>query len=159
MLRRLALTAVVSLAVLSAAAPGAAAASGPLPLPSPLPLTLPLPLPQGEDDARTRLTVTVSEAGDPSAEGIFELECAPVGGDHPAAEPACDRLAELADEGTDPFAPVPRGAMCTQQFGGPATARITGTWRARHIDAVFSRADGCEISRWNNLRPVLPGVR
>ncbi|MEU9760026.1 SSI family serine proteinase inhibitor [Streptomyces sp. NPDC047985] len=150
MLRRLTLTAIVSLAVLSAAAPGAAAASGPLPL---------LPLPQGEDDARTRLTVTVSEAGDPSAEGVFELECAPAGGDHPAAEPACDRLAELADEGTDPFAPVPRGAMCTQQSGGPATARITGTWRGRHVDAVFSRADGCEISRWNNLRPVLPGIR
>ncbi|MFI9627557.1 SSI family serine proteinase inhibitor [Streptomyces sp. NPDC052042] len=161
MLRRLALTAVVSLAVLSAAAPGAAAASGPLTPPTPLPLPLPLllPLPQGDDDTRTRLTVTVSDTGAPSAEGTFTLECDPVGGSHPAAGRACDRLAELADAGADPFAPVPRGTMCTLQFGGPATARVTGTWQGRHLDAVFSRADGCEISRWNNLRPVLPGVR
>ncbi|WP_335932581.1 SSI family serine proteinase inhibitor [Streptomyces sp. PTD5-9] len=151
---RTALTAVASLAVLSAAAPGAAAAPGPLPLPLPVPLPL-----FGSDDAHTRLTVTVSEAGDPSAEGTFELECDPVGGSHPAAEHACERLAQLAGEGADPFAPVPRGAMCTQQYGGPAGARVTGTWRGRHVDAAFSRADGCEISRWNKLRPVLPNVR
>ncbi|MFF2406041.1 SSI family serine proteinase inhibitor [Streptomyces sp. NPDC058092] len=152
MLRRLALTAVVSLAALSAAGPAATAASGPLPLP------LPLPLPHG-DDGRTRLTVTVSGSGDPAADGVFELECGPTGGSHPVAQRACDRLEELTDEGAAPFAPVPRDAMCTQQFGGPATARVAGTWRGRSIDTVFARGNGCEISRWNNLRPVLPSVR
>ncbi|MFJ2909401.1 SSI family serine proteinase inhibitor [Streptomyces sp. NPDC087228] len=150
MLRRLALTAAASLAALTAAAPAATAAGGSFPLP--------LPLLSG-DDARTRLTVTVSGSGDPAAEGVFELECGPTGGSHPAAQPACDRLEELAREGAAPFAPVPRGAMCTQQFGGPATARVTGTWRGRSIDTVFDQSNGCEISRWNNLRPVLPNVR
>ncbi|WP_406495873.1 subtilase-type protease inhibitor [Streptomyces sp. NBC_00846] len=152
MLRRLALTAVASLAALSAAVPAATAATGPLPLP------LPLPLLHG-DDARTRLTVTVSDSGDPAADGVFELECGPAGGSHPAAQHACNRLDELADEGAAPFAPVPRDAMCTQQFGGPATARVTGTWRGRSIDTVLTRGNGCEISRWNNLRPVLPSIR
>ncbi|MFE7357596.1 SSI family serine proteinase inhibitor [Streptomyces sp. NPDC057543] len=152
MLRRLALTAVASLAALSAAVPAATAATAPLPLP------LPLPLLHG-DDARTRLTVTISDSGDPTADGVFELECGPTGGSHPAAQQACDRLEELADEGAAPFTPVPRDAMCTQQFGGPATARVTGTWRGRSIDTVFARSSGCEISRWNNLRPVLPSVR
>ncbi|MFF9346491.1 SSI family serine proteinase inhibitor [Streptomyces sp. NPDC014734] len=155
MLRRLALTAVASLAVLSAAVPDAAAADGPVPVPLPWPLHLP----QGADGARTRLTVTVAKVGNPSAEGVFELECEPTGGSHPAAGRGCDRLEELAAEGTDPFTPVPGGTMCTLQYGGPATARITGTWQGRHVDAAFNRADGCEISRWNTLRPVLPDIR
>ncbi|WP_327368770.1 SSI family serine proteinase inhibitor [Streptomyces sp. NBC_01217] len=153
MLRRLALTAVASLAALSAAAPAATAVGGPLPLP------LPIPLLQDDDAHHTRLTVTVSGTGDPSAEGVFELECGPAGGSHPAAQQACDRLAELAGEGADPFAPVPRDAMCTQQFGGQATARVTGTWQGRSIDTAFDRTNGCAISRWNGLRPVLPNVR
>ncbi|WP_405714774.1 MULTISPECIES: SSI family serine proteinase inhibitor [unclassified Streptomyces] len=154
MLRRLALTAVVSLAVLPAVAPAATADSGTLPLPLPRPL--PLPVLQGE--APARLTITVSGAGG-AADGTFELRCAPAGGSHPVAEQACGRLDELAGEGTDPFAPVPEDTLCTQQYGGPAAARVTGTWQGRPVDTVFNRADGCEISRWNNLRPVLPNLR
>ncbi|ROQ81477.1 subtilase-type protease inhibitor [Streptomyces sp. NBC_01260] len=153
MLRRLALTAVVSLAALSAAAPAATASAGPLPRP-----LLPLPLLQG-DDGRTHLTVVVSGSGDPAADGSYELECDPAGGSHPAARQACDRLAQLPGESADPFAPVSPDAMCTQQYGGPATARVTGSWRGRSIDAAFDRTNGCEIGRWNSLRPVLPNVR
>ncbi|MFD4228534.1 SSI family serine proteinase inhibitor [Streptomyces sp. NPDC058545] len=163
MLRRLALTAVASFAVLSVATPAATAATGPLPL-----LSLPLPLPsalQGDDGtARTRLTVTVSDSGDREADGVYELRCLPAGGTHPLAQQACDRLAELAqptdrEAGPDPFRPVPADAMCTQQFGGSATARVTGIWQGKHVDASFDRTNGCEIARWNTLRPVLPNVR
>lgn len=153
MLRRLALTAVVSLAALSAVAPAAMASAGPLPLP-----LLPLPVLQG-DDGRTHLTVVVSGSGDPAADGSYELECEPAGGSHPVAQQACDRLAQLPRESADPFVPVPGDAMCTQQFGGPATARVTGSWSGRSIDATFDRTNGCEIARWNGLRPVLPNVR
>ncbi|MFB7210672.1 SSI family serine proteinase inhibitor [Streptomyces sp. NPDC056255] len=157
MLRRLALTTVVSLAVLSAVAPAATADSGTPPLPLPRPL--PLPVLQGEADrSPARLTITVSGVGNAGADGTFELRCAPAGGSHPGAEQACGRLDELAGEGEDPFAPVPKNALCTMQHGGEATARVTGTWQGRPIDAVFSRTDGCEISRWNNLGPVLPNI-
>ncbi|MEV0491176.1 SSI family serine proteinase inhibitor [Streptomyces atratus] len=159
MLRRLALTAVTSFAVLSAATPAATAVTGHLPLP------LPLPVPglQGDDATRkTQLTVTVSDSGDRTADGVYELKCLPSGGSHPVAHQACDRLAELAEpagDGRNPFRAVPADTMCTQQFGGSATARVTGTWHGQRVDAAFDRTDGCEIARWNNLRPVLPNVR
>lgn len=156
MLRRLTLTAVASFAALSAAAPAATAVTPLLPLP-------PLPVLQGDwtggQDTRTRLTVTVSESGNPTADGTFELECDPAGGTHPTAQRACDLLAEAAKSGDNPFVPTDRNAMCTQQAGGPAAARVQGTWQGENIDARFSRANGCEISRWNNLVPVLPSAR
>ncbi|MFJ6611390.1 SSI family serine proteinase inhibitor [Streptomyces sp. NPDC091289] len=123
MLRRLALTAVVSLAALATAVPASTAtASGPAssgPVPSavpttgpfaaarpalgPLPMPLPLPgfLDGGEgtgvgeaDNVRTRLTVSVENTGVAGADGTFELECGPTGGSHPRGQAACDRLAE-----------------------------------------------------------------
>ncbi|MEU5718316.1 SSI family serine proteinase inhibitor [Streptomyces sp. NPDC020403] len=157
MLRRLTVTAVASLAVLSAAAPAATAASPLVPLP---PL---LPVLQGDwhdgKEAQTRLTVTVSESGNPAADGTFELECGPAGGSHPAAQRACDLLDEAAASGENPFVPTDRNAMCTLQAGGPAAARVQGTWQGEEVDARFSRSNGCEISRWNNLVPVLPSAR
>lgn len=44
--------------------------------------------------------------------------------------------------------------MCTQQYGGPQRARITGTWRGKKVDARFDRTDGCQIARWNRLDAV-----
>ncbi|RUP68890.1 subtilase-type protease inhibitor [Streptomyces sp. NP10] len=123
MLRRLALSAVVPLAVLAAAVPASTAtasgatSSGPVPSAAPTsgpfaaarpalgPLPMPLPLPgfldDGEgtgageaDETRTRLTVSVENTGIPGADGTFELECGPTGGTHPEGQAACDRLAE-----------------------------------------------------------------
>ena len=145
MLRRLILTAIASVAALAAAVPATGAAASPLPL----------PLMEQPD----RLSVTVSQTGNTRTEGRYELQCGPAGGTHPSAESACKRLEELAQQERDPFAPVPQDQMCTQQFGGPATARITGTWRGRQIDATFDRSNGCEISRWHTLEPVLPNTR
>lgn len=111
MLRRLALTAVASLAVLSAAAPAANAGTGPLPL---LPVPLPLPSALRGDDGteKTQLRVTVSDSGDREADGVYELRCLPAGGTHPVAQQACDRLAELAQptDGNRRRGPLPSGA-------------------------------------------------
>ncbi|MCX4982211.1 SSI family serine proteinase inhibitor [Streptomyces sp. NBC_00572] len=135
--------------VLSTLATAAAGTAGFGPLP-PLPLLSP---PEA-------LTVTVSESGYPNADGTFELTCDdPAGGTHPAREHACARLEQLAKAGENPFKPVPADQFCTQVYGGPAVAHITGTWQGRSVDARFSRADGCEIDRWENLEPVLPLVR
>lgn len=143
MLRRLVLTAAASVAALSAAPVVAHADMGPLHLPTPVTGSSP-----------DRLTVTVTEAGD-GRDGTFKLECHPTGGTHPQAEDACARLDE-GTWGTDTFAPTPAGANCTMQYGGPATAHITGTWHGRPVDATYNRGNGCEISRWNKLVPVLP---
>ncbi|WP_411109375.1 SSI family serine proteinase inhibitor [Streptomyces sp. c-19] len=134
------------LATLATTAAGAAG-FGPLP---------PLPLLSPPD----RLTVTVAESGHPNADGTFELTCDDqAGGNHPARDNACERLDQLAKEGVNPFKPVPADQLCTQVYGGPAVAHVTGTWQGRTIDARFSRANGCEIDRWQNLEPVLPLLR
>lgn len=95
----------------------------------------PLPVLQGDwlaqQDTQTRLTVTVSESGNPAANGTFELECGPAGGSHLAAQRACDLLDEAAKSGENPFVPTDRNAMCTMQAGGPAAARVSGTWQGR----------------------------
>ncbi|MGW4238748.1 SSI family serine proteinase inhibitor [Streptomyces sp. NPDC004749] len=108
---------------------------------------------------KDRLTVTVRGSGDRAADGTYELTCGPTGGSHPRAAAACDRLAKLAGEKRDPFAPVAKDAMCTMIDGGPATAKVTGTWRGRAVNASFDRTNGCEISRWQAVEPVLPAAR
>jgi hypothetical protein len=127
----------------------AAAAAGPLP---PLPLGRLLASPD-------RLTVTVSGSGNDQVDGEYRLECRPVGGNHPEAEKACARLEEFAKQGRDPFAAEPKRQMCTFQDGGPATARVTGTWHGQKVDRTFRRKDGCAIARWSDLEPVLPSAR
>ncbi|MEU1150005.1 SSI family serine proteinase inhibitor [Streptomyces sp. NPDC005863] len=149
MLRRLALTAAsvaVSVAALSGL-PAAAQAGTPAAAPAPAPATAPV----------DRLTVTVTDSAG-GGDGTYVLKCHPTGGNHPEAADACARLDEVTVFGTDPFAPVPRNAMCTMQYGGPATAHIRGTWAGRPVDARYSRTDGCQISRWNALVPVLPAT-
>ena len=53
------------------------------------------------------------------------------------------------------FEPVPGDTACTEQYGGPETATVTGTLRGETIDANFSRVNGCEISRWQEAAPLL----
>ncbi|PGH49286.1 SSI family serine proteinase inhibitor, partial [Streptomyces sp. Ru87] len=110
--------------------------------------------PAGSD----RLTVTIGGSGNRAVDGTYTLDCHPRGGTHRSAPAACDRLDEVTRYGRDPFAPVPADANCLMIYGGPATARLTGTWAGRPVDARFSRSNGCEISRWDNLLPVLPDV-
>ena len=45
--------------------------------------------------------------------------------------------------------------MCTQQYGGPETATITGSWQGKPVNSTLSRKNGCEISRWDALKDVL----
>ncbi|MCX4692096.1 SSI family serine proteinase inhibitor [Streptomyces sp. NBC_01408] len=128
----------------------AAAAAGPLP---------PLPLGRLLAAAPDRLTISMADTGNPRLDREYRLECDPVGGDHPWKEQSCARLDQLAGEGKDPFAPVSKRQICNMQHGGPATARITGTWHGQKVDATFRRTNGCEINRWDELEPLLPPGR
>ncbi|MCF3961976.1 SSI family serine proteinase inhibitor [Streptomyces fuscigenes] len=135
----------VALAGLAAAAPGASAAAPGVFVPDAL--TVVVSGPSG------------SRLGGPDGSGTtYELRCAPVGGTHPDAAAACDRLESIRLDGGDPFAPVPAGRLCTQIYGGPETAHVTGFWNGRAVDATFDRANGCEIARWRRLVPVLPDM-
>ncbi|MGX1547590.1 SSI family serine proteinase inhibitor [Streptomyces adustus] len=112
-----------------------------------------------EDRAGTdRLTVTVRGAGG-DADGTYELRCHPDGGTHPDPQGACLAVERNTRWGVETFAPVPEGSVCTMQYGGPATARVTGTWAGRPVDATFDRGDGCRIARWDRFVPLLPDLR
>jgi hypothetical protein len=108
----------------------------------------------GQGDGSTTLKVAFK----PSAKApvkTWTLTCDPVGGDHPNAEPACAALAAAAAAGKDPFAPTPKDQACTTIYGGPETSTVTGTWQDKKIDANFSRQDGCQVTRWATLAPLL----
>lgn len=51
--------------------------------------------------------------------------------------------------------PVPKDKACTMIYGGPQTASVVGTLRGSAVGAEFSRTDGCEIDRWNQLAKAL----
>jgi len=105
------------------------------------------------------LTIRLTEA--PGApEYVFRLEAsggALAGGctlpDSAAA------LAAVTQHGEDIFFPKPGPPrMCTQQYGGPQVAVVTGWYLGREVNSEFSRTDGCEIARWRAMAPLLGGV-
>jgi len=83
----------------------------------------------------------------------WTLRCAPAGGTHPAAASACRKLAAM----TSPFAPIPKDAVCTEQYGGPQVALITGTFRGHALWTQLAARNGCEIARFKRLSFLVPG--
>ncbi|MFH8368069.1 SSI family serine proteinase inhibitor [Streptomyces sp. NPDC018031] len=153
--RRLALATAVTAAAMTCV-PAAAA----VPLPVPLPDRYLADAGRGPHlGPSDHLVVSVSGTGLRAHDGTYTVDCHPSGGSHLAARSACDRLDEVSRWGHDPFAPVPEGSSCTMQYGGPAVARVVGTWAGRPVNARFTRTDGCEIARWNRLVPLLPSAR
>lgn len=106
--------------------------------------TEPVPESGASAGGNTELTIVLRNAPGVD-ERTYTLVCDPAGGNHPDPEAACRSLSEMRN----PFAPVPSDAMCTQIYGGPHTATVTGTFRGEPVNARFSRTDGCEIARWD----------
>ncbi|MCW2949721.1 MAG: serine protease inhibitor [Thermoleophilia bacterium] len=48
-------------------------------------------------------------------------------------------------------------ALCTQQYGGPERATVTGERDGQAISVSFRRTDGCEIARWDAAAPLWTG--
>lgn len=101
--------------------------------------------------ASTSLHISVSNTGDLMAKK-YTLRCDPVGGTLPQPAAACRRLARLKT----PFAPVPMDTACTQIYGGPQIATVTGRFRGHSVRAYFNRRNGCEIERWNRVAFLFP---
>jgi hypothetical protein len=95
------------------------------------------------------------DLGDGSPPERWTLTCVGVvEGSHPQAEAACEHLKRL----DQPFAPLPEDAVCTQQYGGPQTGRVTGVWGGEPVDLELSRTDGCRIAQWDGLVPLVPAA-
>ncbi|MGO4146039.1 serine protease inhibitor [Paenarthrobacter sp. YAF11_1] len=107
------------------------------------------------------LTVTLTEA--PGAEshefhlrsvaGLLSPDPGSLDSNLPDAPAA---LAAVEQFGEEIFFPEPRpDRICTQQYGGPQVAVVTGWFRGRKVNSQFSRTDGCEIARWKTLASLL----
>jgi subtilisin inhibitor-like len=105
--------------------------------------------------ASTSLHITVWPNGQGNApKRTYTLTCAPRGGTLPNRRAACTRLNALKA----PFAPTRKDAVCTEIYGGPEEALVTGRFRAGPVRASFNRKDGCEIGRWARVAFLFPGT-
>jgi hypothetical protein len=104
--------------------------------------------------ASTSLHVTVWPNGPDHAKQSYTLRCAPLGGNLPRRAAACRQLARLKA----PFAGTPKNLACTEIYGGPQEALVTGRFRGLLVRARFNRRDGCEIERWNRVAFLFPAA-
>lgn len=105
--------------------------------------------------ASTSLQITVWPNGEGhTPKRTYTLRCAPPGGTLPHRAKACTALAALKA----PFAPTPKDIACTQIYGGPQEALVTGRFRGHFVRAHFSRRNGCEIARWTRVSFLFPGA-
>lgn len=105
------------------------------------------PNPTGDTD----LTIVINNGS--SSTVTWRLTCNPPGGTHPDPKAACRAL---ETNGAVALPPVPGDKACTQIYGGPETASITGTWQGQPVMSKFARNDGCQISRWKLMEGLLP---
>jgi hypothetical protein len=72
---------------------------------------------------------------------------------HPMAEEACAAIKNnpsILNPSTKNTAQA-----CTEQYGGPQQATVTGIVDEKPVEAVFARTNGCEISAWTAAQSVL----
>lgn len=123
-------------------------------VPAPAPDPSPAPSGPGQGNAELSIIVTAAE-GEP--ETSFTLVCTegvPAAESvHPAPDAACTALKENAGL-LNAYTPGTAQA-CTQQWGGPQEATVTGVVDGVPVDSTFSRTNGCEISAWDAARDVL----
>ncbi|MEA2290431.1 MAG: hypothetical protein QOD55_2428 [Solirubrobacteraceae bacterium] len=68
------------------------------------------------------------------------------------ARRACRRARRVASLLTT----APPRRACTQIYGGPERARVTGSIGGRRVARAFSRTNGCQIADWTRAVPLLP---
>jgi subtilisin inhibitor-like len=120
-------------------------------------LLLLAPVAQASSTTALRI-VYVEDAKRPSERMRWSLRCDPVGGTLPRRAAACRELLRI---GWRAFAPVPADTACTEIFGGPQIAIVSGRVDGHRVWARLSRVDGCQIARWKRVPSLLPagGVR
>lgn len=100
--------------------------------------------------AGTELEVTLDPDGEAGQEPLEASVACEEGKD--SADPVCAAVERLpADAGAE----TPPGTACTQIYGGPDVLRVAGTLRGEPIDAELTRANGCEIARFDAFAPLL----
>ena len=88
------------------------------------------------------------------ADKSWTLRCGPTGGTLPRRAAACQKL----DRMRNPFAPQRKDLQCTQIYGGPERAVITGKHEGKRVWVLLAQRNGCEIARWRKLAFLVGGI-
>ncbi len=108
----------------------------------------------GDDFAEgdSSLTVTLDPDGPdgPEEELTEEVSC-----EDGADDDVCQAVAELDVAALAPASP---DTACTEIFGGPDTASLEGTIEGEEVDVELTRANGCEIERFEAAAPLLQAL-
>lgn len=144
-----------------ASSPSATATATPQPSPD-TETSVPAPAPEpsapssgpGRGNAELAITVIPSE-GEPPVNHTLVCEAGLPAAEssHPSAEAACAALkdnAALLNPAT-----LGTAQACTEQYGGPQKATVTGVVDGISVEAEFARTNGCEISAWDAAKDVL----
>jgi hypothetical protein len=105
-----------------------------------------------EQPASSPTLADLRVAVDPDGKGgkparTSEIRCAAI-----EDSAVCAKVARLEPADLEPAG---EAVACTQQYGGPQTATVTGTLRGEPVDLQFTRVNGCEIARWEAARALL----
>ncbi len=112
----------------------------------------------GSSDAATQLTITArtgSESVLVPSDATLECDGAATATGYlaKAAEPAC---AAVRDGVVATVKQAQKtGQLCSQIYGGPQTAHITGTANGKSVNLRIGRTDGCGVADWQTLEPLL----
>lgn len=102
------------------------------------------------------LSITVLETPEVAPKS-FTLVCADgvpaAESNHPSAAAACTTI-KSSPTILSP-APPRTDQACTMQYGGPATAKVTGSVDGKEVVAAFTRTDGCQIAAWDAAKSIL----
>jgi len=94
------------------------------------------------------------QADTSTAPRFFTLRCGERStGTVPRPTAACSRLRKL---GGSAFRPTPPDMGCADIWGGPSTARVTGTYLGRRLSVRLRLVNSCEIARWHRVGFLLP---
>jgi hypothetical protein len=103
----------------------------------------------------TDLRISFYSQGRAEADPVqWTLRCDPSGGTLPKRAAACQKL----DTMKNPFLPMRKDLQCTQVYGGPEQAVITGKYEGRPVWVLLARRNGCEIARWRKLAFLVGGI-
>ena len=108
----------------------------------------------GQGNAELAIMVTSAEGGKATNYTLVCQNGVPAAeSQHPTAAAGCAAL--KANAALLSPAPRPTDKVCTQQYGGPEEATVTGSVDGKAIEAKFSLRDGCEIAQWKAAKDIL----
>ncbi|MBO1268151.1 SSI family serine proteinase inhibitor [Arthrobacter cavernae] len=108
----------------------------------------------GQGNAELSILVKDSPDAAPASHTLVCRDGAPAPeSKHPTAAAACTALKN--NPALLERQPKSVDQICTQQYGGPQTASVSGAVDGVEVNASYSLTDGCEISAWNAVRDIL----